>query len=169
VLYLYSQKNLLIGYGVSIFVSLLCVIAGLLSMWDNGIAFTDSFSTILRATRNPRFDDIVPRDSTTGSDPPPEALARTRVQWVGLPSASISGIASGREDGLGVAGLRPLSTLAETEKGTGSGTGSRNGGGNEERSPRSPIAFANRIRERKNYQTTATVSSVTERSPDGFI
>ncbi|KAL3449045.1 hypothetical protein BJX65DRAFT_273979 [Aspergillus insuetus] len=170
VLYLYSQKNLLIGYGVSIFVSLLCVIAGLLSMWDNGIAFTDSFSTILRATRNPRFDDIVPRDSTTGSDPPPEALARTRVQWVGLPLASISGIPSGREDGLGFAGLRPLSALAETEKGTGSARGSDTGNGNGERSPRSPIAFANRIRERKNYQaTTATVSSVTERSPDGFI
>jgi hypothetical protein len=143
-------------------------------MWDNGFAFTDSFSTILRATRNSRFDEIVPQDSTTGSDPPPEALSRTRVQWVGLPSslsASSSGVglASGREDGLGVAGLRPLSTLAETEKGTGSARGSETGNGNGERSPRSPIAFANRIRERKNYQATATVSSVTERSPDGFI
>ncbi|KAL2818104.1 hypothetical protein BJX63DRAFT_84054 [Aspergillus granulosus] len=161
VLYLYSQKNLLIGYGVSIFVSLLCVIAGLLSMWDNGIAFTDSFSTILRATRNPKFDEIIPLDSTTGSDPPPESLSRTRVQWV--PLSSSSGFESGREaGGAGVAGLRPLSTLAGMEKG--------NKGGNrdtERGSPRSPIAFANRIRERKDY--TATVSRVDERSPEGFI
>ncbi|KAL3458470.1 hypothetical protein BJX64DRAFT_224225 [Aspergillus heterothallicus] len=163
VLYRYSQKNLFIAYGVSIFISLLCVIAGLLSMWDNGIAFSDSFSTILRATRNPKFDEIVPLDSTTGSDPPPESLARTRVQWV---PSRIS--LTGREQDA-VAGLKPLAAVAETEKGnnnSGGVDGSDGGGG---RSPRSPIAFANRIRERKNYTATATVSRVDERSPGGFI
>ncbi|KAL2831743.1 hypothetical protein BDW59DRAFT_124417 [Aspergillus cavernicola] len=140
--YLYSQKNLLIAYGVAVFVSLLCVMAGLLTMWDNGVAFTDSFSTILRATRNKKFDEIVPEDSTTGSDPPPEALSKTQVQWVP---------ANDRDDT--VAGLKPLSGIAEPEK-------------PETRSPVSPISFSNRIWERKTYQPAV---SRADTSPDGFI
>ncbi|KAL4872318.1 hypothetical protein BDV12DRAFT_193756 [Aspergillus spectabilis] len=141
-LYHYSQRNLFIGYGVSVFVSLLCVITGLLTMWDNGIAFNDSLSTVLRATRNQEFDDIVPNDSTTGADPPPEPLSNTRVLWV--PS-------NGRDNT--VAGLKPLPALAEPEKA-------------ESASPQSSISFSNRIRERKSYRQT--VSRV-ETSPDGFI
>ncbi|KAL2870094.1 uncharacterized protein BJX67DRAFT_306669 [Aspergillus lucknowensis] len=140
--YLYSQRNLLIAYGISVFVSLLCIITGLLTMWDNGFAFSDSLSTILRATRSKKFDEIVPDDSTTGSDPPPESLSNTRVQWVPL---------GGRDDS--VAGLMPLPANAEPEKA-------------EERSPRSPISFSNRIQERKSYQPT--VSRVNT-SPDGYI
>ncbi|KAL4883789.1 hypothetical protein BJY04DRAFT_24461 [Aspergillus karnatakaensis] len=140
--YVYSQRNLLIAYGVSVFISLLCIIAGLLTMWDNGTAFTDSFSTILRATRNKKFDDLVPVDSTTGADPPPQALSNTRVLWV--PS-------NGRENA--VAGLKPLPALAEPEKA-------------ENTSPQSPISFSNKIRERKSYrQTVSRVDS----GPEGFI
>ncbi|KAL2836717.1 hypothetical protein BJY01DRAFT_52962 [Aspergillus pseudoustus] len=164
--YLYSQKNLLIAYGVSVFISLLCIMAGFLTMWDNGFAFSDSFSTILRATRNPKFDEIVPPDSTTGSDPPPESLSRTRVQWV----PSHIDVSGREQDGVTVAGLRPLPSLAETEKGSSSsGRDSERGSGGGGRSPRSPIAFANRIRERKNYTATTTVAQVDERSPGGFI
>ncbi|KAL3478958.1 hypothetical protein BJX99DRAFT_93954 [Aspergillus californicus] len=140
--YVYASRNLFIAYGVAVFVSLLCIIAGILTMWDNGITFTDSFSTILRATRNKKFDEIVPDDSTTGADPPPESLSNTRVQW--MP-------ASGRDDA--VAGLKPLQTMAEPEKA-------------ESRSPVSPITFSNRIRERKSYRPT--VSRV-DTSPEGFI
>jgi hypothetical protein len=140
--YQYSQKNLFIAYGVSVFISLLCVMAGLLTMWDNGIAFTDSFTTILRTSRNKKFDDLIPIDSTTGADPSPESLSNTRVLWV--PS-------NGRDNA--VAGLKPLPALAEPEKA-------------ESTSPQSPILFSNRIWERKSYRQT--VSRV-ETSPDGFI
>ncbi|KKK23717.1 hypothetical protein AOCH_006792 [Aspergillus ochraceoroseus] len=95
--YSYAQRNLLIAYGVAVVVSLLCVIAGFLTMVDNGFAFTDSFSTILRATRNSDFDDIVPVAATTGADPLPRSVAKTRVQW--MPSSG------GSE---GIAGLKPL-------------------------------------------------------------
>lgn len=141
--YVYSEKNLLIGYGVSVFVSLLCVIAGLLTMWNNGIAFTDSLSTIVRATRNKKFEDIVPGDKTTGSDPPPESLAKTQVLWV----------PSGATDDE-PAGLKPIPTVAEPEKAENSGSSS-------------PIAFTNRIWERKSYRQTST--RVDNTSPEGFI
>ncbi|KAL4969406.1 uncharacterized protein BDV14DRAFT_104244 [Aspergillus stella-maris] len=137
--YLYTAKNLLIAYGVSVFVSLLCIIAGLLSMWYNGFAFADTLSTILRATRNKKFDEIVDRESTTGADPGPKALGDTRVVWVGLP-ASDSG-----EGGRQVSGLKPLPSLAETEKGTSTGN-------DKSTHPMSPITFSNRIRERKSYR-----------------
>ncbi|KAI9367748.1 hypothetical protein BJX61DRAFT_537806 [Aspergillus egyptiacus] len=140
--YLYSQKNLLIGYGVSVFVSLLCVIAGLLTMWDNGLAFTDSFSSILRATRNKKFDEIVPNDSTTGAEPSPEFLSKTRVQWI--PATDREGV---------LAGLKPLPGVAEPEKG-------------ESRSPSSSILFKNRVQERKNYQPKV---SYIDTSGNGFI
>ncbi|KAL5336846.1 hypothetical protein BJX70DRAFT_260929 [Aspergillus crustosus] len=143
-LYRYSQKNLFIGYGVSVFVSLLCVIAGLLTMWDNGVAFSDSLSSVLRATRNKKLDDIVPNESTTGADPPPESLSNTRVLWV--PS-------NGRDNA--VAGLKPLPALAEPEKA-------------ENTSPQSPISFSNRIRERKGYRQTASRVE-TSPGPEGFI
>ncbi|KAL4938422.1 hypothetical protein BDV06DRAFT_56657 [Aspergillus oleicola] len=157
--YTYSSLNLLIAYGVSVFVSLLCIIAGLLSMWDNGVAFTDSLSTILRATRNRKFDEIVSRESTTGADPGPKVLADTRVLWVGLP-ASRSGSGGSGEDGDNsegeVAGLKPLPSLAETEKGTSN---------DESAHPMSPITFSNRIRERKSYRpAVAQVESDTDGS-----
>ncbi|KAL4790489.1 hypothetical protein BDV19DRAFT_394059 [Aspergillus venezuelensis] len=143
--YTYAARNLLIAYGVSVFVSLLCIIAGLLSMWDNGIAFSDSLSTILRATRNRKFDEIVDRESMTGADPGPKALGDTRVIWVGLPSSSHSESAEGSGQ---VAGLKPLPSLAETEKG-------RRSGNDESTHPMSPITFSNRIRERKSYRPAA--------------
>ncbi|KAL4916640.1 hypothetical protein BDW62DRAFT_101467 [Aspergillus aurantiobrunneus] len=130
--YLYSQQNLLIGYGVSVLVSLLCVIAGLLTIWNNGIAFSDSLSTILRATRNPKFDEIVSSETTTGADPPSESLSKTRVLW----------IPSGNTDDT-VAGLKPLLGVAEPEKPKTTGS-------------QSPISFSNRIWERKKYRQTAS-------------
>ncbi|KAL4786620.1 hypothetical protein BJX76DRAFT_95580 [Aspergillus varians] len=141
--YVYSQRNLLIAYGVSVFVSLLCVIAGLLTMWDNGMAFTESLTTIVRATRNPKFNELVPSDKTAGADPPLESLGKTTVLWV--PS-------SGHDDDT-VAGLKPLPAVAELEKAETTGS-------------RSPITFSNRIWERKNYRQT--VSRV-DTSPEGFI
>ncbi|KAL4752166.1 hypothetical protein BDW72DRAFT_192302 [Aspergillus terricola var. indicus] len=157
--YLYSQKNLLIAYGVSVFVSLLCVIAGLLVMWDNGIAFTDSLTTILRTTRNPKFDEIVPTDSMAGADPPPQALSNTRVVWI--PEAAGTGNDT-------VAGLKPLHNTAEPEKKERTRTDSQP-------QVQSPITFSNGIPgwERKRYRPTISMVETETREasppPGGFI
>jgi hypothetical protein len=157
--YLYSQKNLLIAYGVSVFVSLLCVIAGLLVMWDNGIALTDSLTTILRTTRNPKFDEIVPTDSMAGADPPPQALSDTRVVWI--PEA-----AGTRSDT--VAGLKPLHSTAEPEKAERTRTGPQG-------QVQSPITFSNGIPgwERRRYRPTISMVETETREasppPGGFI
>ncbi|KAL6233451.1 hypothetical protein BDW75DRAFT_231960 [Aspergillus navahoensis] len=163
--YVYSQRNLLIAYGVSVFISLLCIIAGLITMWDNGIAFTDSLTTILRATRNPKFDEIVPADSTTGADPVPESLSNTRVLWV--PAASPGAIPT-------VAGLKPLPSMAKLEKAA-NGNGTGNAGSESGLQALSPIRFSNRIPgwERKSYRPTISRVETETRdaspSPGGFI
>ncbi|KAL4989782.1 hypothetical protein BDW68DRAFT_59585 [Aspergillus falconensis] len=157
--YLYSQKNLLIAYGVSVFVSLLCVITGLLTMWDNGIAFTDSLTTILRTTRNAKFDEIVPNDSTAGADPPPQSLSNTRVVWI--PEAT------GTRDHT-VAGLKPLPSMVVPEKADQTRTVSQP-------QVQSPIRFTNVIPEweRKSYRPTISRVETEARdaspSPGGFI
>ncbi|KAL5001675.1 hypothetical protein BDV10DRAFT_148449 [Aspergillus recurvatus] len=163
--YVYSQRNLLLAYGLSVFISLLCIIAGLLTMWDNGIAFTDSPTTILRATRNPQFDEIVPADSTSGADPAPELLSKTRVLWV--PAASTGANHT-------VAGLKPLPNTAEPEKAT-NGNGAGNAGSETGLQALSPIRFSNRIPgwERKTYRPTISRVETETRdaspSPGGFI
>ncbi|KAL4744153.1 hypothetical protein BDV11DRAFT_165839 [Aspergillus similis] len=163
--YVYSQRNLLLAYGLSVFISLLCIIAGLLTMWDNGIAFTDSPTTILRATRNPMFDEVVPADSTTGADPAPESLSKTRVLWV--PSASPGSNHT-------VAGLKPLQNTAEPEK-TGNGTGTVNADSETGLQALSPITFSNQIPgwKRKRYRPTISIVETETREasppPGGFI
>ncbi|KAL4902655.1 hypothetical protein BDW74DRAFT_158265 [Aspergillus multicolor] len=159
--YVYSQRNLLLAYGMSVFISLLCIIAGLLTMWDNGIAFSDSPTTILRATRTPKFDEIVPVDSTAGADPGPQSLANTRVLWIPEPTSNDP-----------VAGLRPLPNEAEPEKGN---AGNGNESSENGLQSRSPIRFVNGIPgwERKTYRPTiervGSDPRDAEASPGGFI
>lgn len=153
--YLYSQKNLLIAYGVSVLVSLLCIIAGFLTMWNNRIAFTDSLTTILRATRSKKFDDILPRETTTGADPPTQTLSDTRVLWVG---------AGDRDDS--VAGLKPLPNDTEKEKGQ---DGSARASPAPSPRSNSPISFDNRIEQREDPRPAFLRAHLASTTPEGFI
>ncbi|KAL4773036.1 hypothetical protein BDW60DRAFT_206790 [Aspergillus nidulans var. acristatus] len=93
-IFVYSTVNLLVPYGAAILVTLLSVIVGLLTFTDGGLSFTGSFSTILRATRHPMFNDdrIVPIHATNGAEPLPESLAKTKVHWISPGSGASQGI-----------------------------------------------------------------------------
>ncbi|KAH7416726.1 hypothetical protein BKA64DRAFT_655956 [Cadophora sp. MPI-SDFR-AT-0126] len=54
--YSYDQNNLLISYGATIFVALICVIVGVASLIENGIYHRTTFSTVMATTRNPDLD-----------------------------------------------------------------------------------------------------------------
>ncbi|KAI9765995.1 MAG: hypothetical protein M1840_007002 [Geoglossum simile] len=77
--YLYSQKYLLLAYGIAILFTLFGVIVGFLSLFANGASFSNSFSTVLRVTRDPKLLEIMHPAETSGTDPLPKHLADTMV------------------------------------------------------------------------------------------
>jgi hypothetical protein len=75
--YFYSQKNLLLSYGIALFLTLLASIAGCVAIFFNGASYTYKFSTVLRTTAGLR--ELVAKKDRTGADPLPKYLSRTRV------------------------------------------------------------------------------------------
>ena len=56
--YGYHPKNLFIAYSVAIFFSLLAVGLGTFAYISNGVSHNNSFSSIVRATRNPELSRL---------------------------------------------------------------------------------------------------------------
>lgn len=48
--YIYDYKTLWIAYGVALACAALAVLVGSIAMWQNGVAYDNAFSTVLRAT-----------------------------------------------------------------------------------------------------------------------
>lgn len=53
--YAYNPKNLFLAYGIALFFSLVANILGTLAYISNGVSHNNSFSSIVRATRNPEL------------------------------------------------------------------------------------------------------------------
>lgn len=51
--YAYHPKNLFLAYGIALFLAIIAVILGLCAYLSNGVSHSNSFSSIVRATRNP--------------------------------------------------------------------------------------------------------------------
>ncbi|QPC69321.1 hypothetical protein HYE68_000073 [Fusarium pseudograminearum] len=75
----YEPRNLLVAYGVGLFLAWAIVIVGLLCIKSASASYGSSFSTILRTTRNPDIDKIVPVAETTGAEPLPKHLSNVRL------------------------------------------------------------------------------------------
>lgn len=75
--YSYSQRNLLMSYGIALFLALLASIAGCLAIFLNGASYTHKFSTVLRTTTG--LEELVAKNDRTGADPLPKYLSRARV------------------------------------------------------------------------------------------
>jgi hypothetical protein len=75
--YSYSQRNLLLSYGIALFLTLLASISGCLAIFHNGASYTHKFSTILRTTTG--LGELVEKEDRTGADPLPIYLSRARV------------------------------------------------------------------------------------------
>ncbi|KAE8452706.1 hypothetical protein EG329_013965 [Mollisiaceae sp. DMI_Dod_QoI] len=77
--YIYHPENLFIAYGLGIFVTTAIVGVGYFCIWVSGNSFGASFSAILRTTRNPELDAIVPAKETHGSFPMSKQLGKTKL------------------------------------------------------------------------------------------
>lgn len=77
--YSYDPRNLLIAYGIGILFSLIVVIFGLLCIKSASVSYTNSFSTIVRTTRNSELDAVVPSAETSGAEPLSKHLSNVRL------------------------------------------------------------------------------------------
>ena len=76
----YDPKILWIPYGMAISVALGCLVIGALAVLGNhGIIYENSFSTVLRTTRNQELDTLIGNDSS-GSQPLSKELAEVRLR-----------------------------------------------------------------------------------------
>ncbi|PTD02245.1 hypothetical protein FCULG_00012106 [Fusarium culmorum] len=75
----YEPRNLLAAYGVGLLLAWAIVIVGLLCIKSASASYGSSFSTILRTTRNPDIDKIVPAAETTGAEPLSKHLSNVRL------------------------------------------------------------------------------------------
>ena len=75
----YEPRNLFIAYGIGLLFSLIVVMFGLLCIKSASASYTNSFSTILRTTRNPELDAIVPSAESSGAEPLSKHLSNVRL------------------------------------------------------------------------------------------
>jgi len=78
--FVYVPKRLWECYAPVIFVTLLALIFGALTIWEDGTTFSTGFSRILVTTRNTTLDDIS-RGACLGNDPFPEELMHTKLKF----------------------------------------------------------------------------------------
>ncbi|KAL5619769.1 hypothetical protein FOVSG1_001991 [Fusarium oxysporum f. sp. vasinfectum] len=75
----YEPRNLFIAYGMGLLASAIIVIVGLLCIKSASASYATTFSTILRTTRNPDIDTIIPAAETSGAEPLSRHLGDTRL------------------------------------------------------------------------------------------
>ena len=75
----YEPRNLFIAYGIGLLFSLIVVIFGLLCIKSASASYTNSFSTILRTTRNHELDAVVPFAETSGAEPLSKNIGNVRL------------------------------------------------------------------------------------------
>jgi hypothetical protein len=66
---------------VAIFFALICVLLGVYALLRNGASYTNSFSTIVRVTRDPVLSSLIDDEGDLqGAEPVPKHIRRTKVQ-----------------------------------------------------------------------------------------
>lgn len=78
--FVYVPKRLWQCYAPVIFITLLILAFGALTIWEDGTTFSTGFSRILVTTRNTTLDDIS-RGACLGNDPFPLELMHTRLKF----------------------------------------------------------------------------------------
>ncbi|KAF4950753.1 hypothetical protein FSARC_13097 [Fusarium sarcochroum] len=75
----YAPRNLFIAYGSGLLVAAIVVAFGLVCIKSSSASYGNSFSTILRTTRNPDLDTMVPAAETSGAEPLSNHLGNSRL------------------------------------------------------------------------------------------
>jgi hypothetical protein len=78
--FVYEPERLWQCYAPVVFITILILLFGALTIWQDGTTFSTGFSRILVTTRNTTLDDIS-RGACLGNDPFPMELMRTRLQF----------------------------------------------------------------------------------------
>jgi hypothetical protein len=78
--FVYVPERLWQCYAPVIFITLLILAFGALTIWEDGTTFSTGFSRILVTTRNTTLDDIS-RGACLGNDPFPIELMHTRLKF----------------------------------------------------------------------------------------
>lgn len=78
--FVYVPERLWMCYAPVIFVTLIVLLFGLFTIWEDGTTFSTGFSRILVTTRNTTLDDIS-RGACLGNDPFPMELMHTRLKF----------------------------------------------------------------------------------------
>ncbi|KAL2060789.1 hypothetical protein VTL71DRAFT_8841 [Oculimacula yallundae] len=74
-IYVYTPRDLFISWGIAILYTLFAVLLGMLAIAQNGATYSNSFSTVVRSTRQMHQDSEILAAETSGADPLPAALA----------------------------------------------------------------------------------------------
>lgn len=78
--FVYVPERLWMCYAPVIFVTLIVLLFGMFTIWEDGTTFSTGFSRILVTTRNTTLDDIS-RGACLGNDPFPMELMHTRLKF----------------------------------------------------------------------------------------
>ena len=67
--YVYQPRQLWFAYGIAILANIVCLLIGVFAMRRNGLWYNNDFTTIMRTTRNPNLDLLVPEGESNGAEP----------------------------------------------------------------------------------------------------
>jgi hypothetical protein len=67
--YTYEPAQLWLAYGIAILANVLCLLLGVIAVHRNGFSYSNDFTTIMRTTRNPNLDLLVPEAESNGAEP----------------------------------------------------------------------------------------------------
>ncbi|OAP59533.1 hypothetical protein AYL99_06831 [Fonsecaea erecta] len=111
----YNPRTLFIAYGAAITLSAACLACGVAALYSNGVSYTNNFSTILRVTRDARFDAFVrDEEDRGGADPLPSHIADVVVTYIGEREAAETALA-GDDQTIGDGGGMPGETRKDND------------------------------------------------------
>ncbi|KIW89847.1 uncharacterized protein Z519_09276 [Cladophialophora bantiana CBS 173.52] len=88
--FVYEPRTLLIAYGLSTFFALICVLLGVHALLHNGASYTNSFSTIVRVTRDPALSRLIADEGDLqGAEPVPKHIRKAELR-LGRSAKSLS-------------------------------------------------------------------------------
>ncbi|EXJ59535.1 uncharacterized protein A1O5_12160 [Cladophialophora psammophila CBS 110553] len=88
--FVYEPRTLLIAYGLGAFFALICVLLGVHALLHNGASYTNSFSTIVRVTRDPALSRLIAEEGDLqGAEPVPKHIRRAELR-LGRSAKSLS-------------------------------------------------------------------------------
>ena len=80
-MYSYRRENLLLAYSIGVGLTLLSAGLGILAMTQSQASFSNSISTILRASRTSELDSMSDQGGARGADPLPKELAHVKINF----------------------------------------------------------------------------------------